>query len=98
MSTRRNARTSPASAAATGGSSTGSPPHAGVVSHAPDANIRTAFHGTSWYALRGLLRSGRVLESKDEGKGHTFHEPGAGRESEREPIVREVTVRERERE
>ena len=43
------------------------PPHAGVVSHAPDADIRTAFHGTWWYALWGLLRSGRVLESSDAG-------------------------------
>ena len=60
------------------------PPHAGVVSHAPDANIRTAFHGTWWYALWGLLRSGRVLESNDETKGHKFWHPGAGRESVRE--------------
>ena len=58
------------------------PPHAGVVSHAPDANIRTAFHGTWWYALWGLLRSGRVLESNDESKGHEFWHPGAGRERE----------------
>ena len=56
-------------------------PHAGVVSHAPDANIRTAFHGTWWYALWGLLRSGRVLESNDASKGHEFWHPGAGRES-----------------
>ena len=59
-------------------------PHAGVVSHAPDANIRTAIHGTSWYALWGLLRSGRVLESNDETKGHKFWHPGAGRERARE--------------
>ena len=50
-------------------------PDAGVVSHAPDANIRTAFHGTWWSALWGLLRSGRVLESNDEGKGHEFWHP-----------------------
>ena len=55
-------------------------PHPGVVSHAPDANIRTAFHGTWWYALWGLLRSGRVLESNDASKGHKFWHPGAGRE------------------
>ena len=57
-------------------------PHAGVVSHAPDANIRTAFHGTWWYALWGLLRIGRVLESNDESKGHEFWHPGPGRERE----------------
>ena len=52
-------------------------PHEGVVSHAPDANIKTAFHGTWWYALWGLLRSGRVLESNDARKGHEFWHPGA---------------------
>ena len=29
----------------------------------PRGHIRTAYHGTWWYALWGLLRSGRVLES-----------------------------------
>ena len=61
-------------------------PHAGVVSHAPGANIRTAFHGTWWYALWGLLRSGRVLESNDESKGHAFWHPGAERERDRDGL------------
>ena len=66
-------------------------PHEGVVSHAPDADIRTAFHGTWWYALWGLLRSGRVLESNDASKGHEFWCPGAERRDQR-LFVREYTV------
>ena len=52
-------------------------PHEGVVSHAPDANVRSAFHGTWWYSLWGLLHNGRMLESNDESKGHEFWHPGA---------------------
>ena len=37
---------------------------------------RTAFHGTWWYALWGILQSGVLLESNDLSRGHEFSEPG----------------------
>ena len=55
-------------------------PRQGVAWRAPDATIRAACHGAWWYALWGLLRSGRVLESNDDSKGHEFWHPKAKRE------------------
>ena len=59
-------------------------PHPGVVqSFADDADIRTAYHGTWWYALWGLLHSGKLLESNNESKGHEFWVEGALLEGEK---------------
>jgi len=39
---------------------------------APD----TAFHGTWWYALRNILKTGVLVESGDATRGHEFTVPG----------------------
>merc|ERR1719433_463460 len=45
-----------------------------VVRSSPD--WETAWHGTWWYAVWLILKSGVFLESNDRSLGHDFWEPG----------------------
>ena len=37
---------------------------------------KQAYHGSWWYSLSSVLRSGQLLESADHSKGHDFWHPG----------------------